>query len=85
MNQVNQPIQAALFKPRKVAVKLHYSELSAFCFYWVQFDRPCDFKVQRWKKDPQWLGIIFTVENTETADFLRGLPDKFRNLQIYDL
>lgn len=85
MSQGNQPTQPALFKPRKVAVKLHYSELNVFGFLWVQYDRPCDFKVQRWEKDPQWLGIIFTIENTETADFLRRLPDKFRNLQIYDL
>lgn len=85
MNQVNQPIQTALFKPRRVAVKLHYSEISAFCYCWVQYDRPCNFKVQRSEKDPQWLGIIFIVENVETADFLRALPDKFRNLEIIDL
>lgn len=85
MNQGNQPIQPALFKPRRVAVKIHYSAMSQFCYLWTVYDRPCDYKVQRSEKDPQWLGIIFTVENVETADFLRALPDKFRNLEIIDL
>ncbi len=82
MNQVQQP---TLFKPRRVAVKLHYSEISAFCYCWVQYDRPCNFKVQRSEKDPQWLGIIFTVENVETADFLRALPERIRGTEIIDL
>lgn len=40
MNQGNQPTQPALFKPRRVAVKIHYSAMSQFCYLWTVYDRP---------------------------------------------
>ena len=85
MNQVNQPTQQALFKPRKVAVKLHYSAISQFCYMWVEYDRPCDYKVQRSKQNPEYLGVCFNVENTETADLIRALPERIRGTEIIDL
>lgn len=85
MNQGQQPIQTALFKPRRVAVKLHYSAISQFCYMWVEYDRPCDFKVQRSKQNPEYLGICFNVENTETADLIRALPERIRGTEIIDL
>ena len=85
MNQGQQPIQTALFKPRRVAVKLHYSAISQFCYMWVEYDRPCDFKVQRSKQNPEYLGICFNVENTETADLIRALPERIRGAEIIDL
>ena len=85
MNQVNQPTQPALFKPRRVAVKLHYSAISQFCYMWVEYDRPCDFKVQRSKQNPEYLGICFNVENTDTADLIRALPERIRGTEIIDL
>lgn len=85
MNQVNQPTQQALFKPRRVAVKIHYSAMSQFCYMWVEYDRPCDFKVQRSKQNPEYLGICFNVENTDTADLIRALPERIRGTEIIDL
>lgn len=85
MNQVNQPTQPALFKPRRVAVKLHYSAISQFCYMWVEYDRPCDFKVQRSKQNPEYLGICFNIENTDTADLIRALPERIRGTEIIDL
>lgn len=85
MNQVNQPIQTALFKPRRVAVKLHYSAISQFCYMWVEYDRPCNFKVQRSKQNPEYLGICFNVDNTDTADLIRALPERIRGTEIIDL
>ncbi len=85
MNQGQQPIQTALFKPRRVAVKLHYSAISQFCYMWVEYDRPCDFKVQRSKQNPEYLGVCFNVENTDTADLIRALPERIRGTEIIDL
>ena len=85
MDQGQQPIQTALFKPRRVAVKLHYSAISQFCCMWVEYDRPCDFKVQRSKQNPEYLGICFNVENTDTADLIRALPERIRGTEIIDL
>ena len=85
MNQVNQPTQPALFKTRRVAVKLHYSAISQFCYMWVEYDRPCDYKVQRSKQNPEYLGVCFNVENTETADLIRALPERIRGTEIIDL
>ena len=82
MNQVNQP---ALFKPRRVAVKIHYSAMSQFCYLWTVYDRPCDFKVQRSKQNPEYLGVCFNVESTETADLIRALPERIRGTEIIDL
>lgn len=85
MSQGQQPTQQALFKPRRVAVKLHYSAISQFCYMWVEYDRPCDFKVQRSKQSPEYLGICFNVENTDTADLIRALPERIRGTEIIDL
>ena len=85
MSQNNQPTQPALFKPRRVAVKLHYSAISQFCYMWVEYDRPCDFNVQRSKQNPEYLGVCFNVENTDTADLIRALPERIRGTEIIDL
>lgn len=85
MNQGNQLTQQALFKPRRVAVKIHYSAMSQFCYLWTVYDRPCDFKVQRSKQNPEYLGVCFNVENTETADLIRALPERIRGTEIIDL
>lgn len=62
-----------LFKPRRVAAKIHYSMISQFMFVWIKHSRPCDLKVQRSKQNPEYLGICFNVENTGTADMMREL------------
>ena len=33
-----------LFRPRRVAAKIHYSMISQFMFIWVKWNRPCDLK-----------------------------------------
>lgn len=68
-----------LFKPRRVAAKVHYSIISQFMFVWIKHSRPCDLKVQRSKQSPEYLGICFDVENTETTDMMRELE---RDLKI---
>ena len=80
-----QDYQQQLFKPRIVAVKIHYSAMSQFCYLWAVYDRPCDFKVQRSKHNPEYLGVCFNVENNDTADLIRALPDKIRGAEIIDL
>lgn len=82
---MQQPTQQPLFKPRRVAAKLHYSAISQFCYMWVEYDRPCDFKVQRSKQNPEYLGVCFNVENTDTADLIRALPERIRGTEIIDL
>lgn len=77
--------QQALFKPRRVAVKLHYSAISQFCYLWVQNDRPCDFSVQRSKQNPEYLGICFNVENDDTVELLKDLPERIRGTEIFEL
>lgn len=72
-------------KIRRVAVKLHYSCLGQFIILWVLYERPFDFKVQRSEQNPEYLGICFNVENNDTVDLLRALPDKFRGTEIIDL
>lgn len=68
-----------LFKPRRVAAKVHYSIISQFMFVWIKHSRPCDLKVQRSKQSPEYLGICFDVENTGTTDMMRELE---RDLKI---
>ena len=41
-----------LFKPRRVAAKIHYSMISQFMFVWIKYSRPCDLKVQRSQQNP---------------------------------
>ena len=42
-----------LFKPRRVAVPLHYSMVSQFMYLWIKWDRPCDLRIQRSEKDKE--------------------------------
>ena len=69
-----------LFKPRRVAVPLHYSMINQFMLLWVKWNRPCDLRVQRSERDRETVGICFNVENDDTADMMRaaieGLTDE---------
>lgn len=82
---MNQPTQTSFLSYRRIAIKLHYSAISQFCYYWVNEDRPFDFKVQRSKQSPEYLGICLNVENVETVDFLRKLPELIRGVEIIDI
>lgn len=73
-----------LFKPRRVAAKLHYSMINQFMYIWVKFGRPCDLKVQRSQQNPECLGICFNVENTGTTDMMRELERDLK-IEIIDL
>lgn len=73
-----------LFRPRRVAVKIHYSMISQFMFIWVKWNRPCDLKVQRSQQNPELLGICFDVENNDTADMMRELNREL-GVEIIDL
>ena len=74
----------SLFKPRRVAAKLHYSMISQFMYIWVKFGRPCDLKVQRSQQNPEYLGICFNVENNDTTDMMRELERDLK-IEIIDL
>lgn len=73
-----------LFKPRRVAAKIHYSMISQFMFMWIKYSRPCDLKVQRSQQNPELLGICFDVENNDTADMMRELNREL-GVEIIDL
>lgn len=73
-----------LFRPRRVAAKIHYSMISQFMFIWVKWNRPCDLRVQRSQQNPELLGICFDVENNDTADMKRNAA-KTMNIVIIDL
>ena len=86
MNQNQQTTaQQALFKPRRVAVKLHYTAINQFCYMWVEHDRPFDFHVKESSRNRELLGICFDVANFETVDFLKELPDNIRGVEIIDI
>ena len=70
--------QTNLFKPRKVVVKLHYSMINQFSFLWVKNDRPCNYEVIRSKKDPEFVGVRFLVENPETTDLIADIKSGLR-------
>ena len=74
----------ALFKPRRVAVKLHGSLLAQFVYLWSTYERPTDFKVQRSEKSPEFIGVIFNVENDATLDMMTDIKNELR-AQIVDL
>lgn len=69
-----------LFRPRRVAAKIHYSMISQFMFW----NRPCDLKVQRSQQNPELLGICFDVENNDTLDMIRELKRDLK-IEIIDL
>lgn len=73
-----------LFKPRRVAVKIHYSMISQFMYVWVKWNRPCDLSVQRSKENPVWLGVCFNVENNDTIDMMCDLKTSLK-IEIIDL
>lgn len=73
-----------LFKPRRVAVKIHYSMISQFMYVWVKWNRPCDLSVQRSKENPVWLGVCFNVENNDTLDMMDDLKRSLKT-EIIDL
>lgn len=73
-----------LFKPRRVAVKIHYSMISQFMFVWIKHSRPCDLSVKRSKQNPEYLGICFDVENNDTIDMMRELERDLK-IEIIDL
>lgn len=73
-----------LFKPRRVAVKIHYSAISQFMFLWVKWNRHCDLSVQRSKENPVWLGVCFNVENNDTLDMMEDLKRSLKT-EIIDL
>lgn len=74
----------SLFKPRRVAAKLHYSIINQFMYIWVKWSRPCDLKIQRSKQSPELLGICFNVENNDTSDMMKDVI-KTLNVEILDL
>ena len=73
-----------LFKPRRVAAKVHYSAISQFMYVWVKWNRPCDLSVQRSKQNPELLGICFCVENNDTIDLMEDLKKSLK-IEIVDL
>lgn len=73
-----------LFRPRRVAAKVHYSMISQFMFIWVKWNRPCDLKVQRSQQNPELLGICFDIENNDTLDMIRELKRDLK-IEIIDL
>lgn len=73
-----------LFKPRRVAVPLHYSMVSQFMYLWIKWDRPCDLRIQRSEKDKEKVGIIFNVENNGTVDLMHDITKQLKT-EIYDL
>lgn len=73
-----------LFKPRRVAVKIHYSMISQFMYVWVKWNRPCDLSVQRSKENPVWLGVCFNVENNDTLDMMEEVRKSLKT-EIIDL
>ena len=73
-----------LFKPRRVAVKIHYSMISQFMYVWVKWNRPCDLKVQRSQQNPELQGICFDIENNDTLDMIRELKRDLK-IEIIDL
>lgn len=75
---------SSLFKPRRVAAKLHCSTINQFMLYWIKWNRPCDLKIQRSKKSPEWLGICFNVESNDTIDLMAELERDLK-LEIIDL
>lgn len=74
----------SLFKPRRVAAKIHYSVISQFMFVWIKYSRPCDLKVQRSKQNPEYLGICFDVFNNNTIDMMCDLKTSLK-IEIIDL
>ena len=72
-----------LFKPRRVAAKVHYSAINQFMFVWIKHSRPCD-SVKRSKQNPEYLGICFDVENNDTIDMMRELERDLK-IEIIDL
>ena len=74
----------SLFKPRRVAAKVHYSAISQFMYVWVKWNRPCDLNVQRSKQNPEYLGICFDVENNGTTDMMCDLRTSLK-IEIIDL
>lgn len=73
-----------LFKPRRVAAKIHYSMISQFMYVWVKWNRPCDLSVQRSTKSPEFLGVCFNVENNDTLDMMEDLKKSLK-IKIIDL
>lgn len=73
-----------LFRPRRVAVPLHYSMIGQFMYLWINRDRPCDLRVQRSEKDKETVGVCFNVENNDTVDLMRDLKERLK-VKIYDL
>lgn len=73
-----------LFKPRRVAAKIHYSMISQFMFLWIKHSRPCDLKVKRSQQNPEYLGICFDVANNDTIDMMCDLKNSLK-IEIIDL
>lgn len=73
-----------LFKPRRVAVKIHYSMISQFMYVWVKWNRPCDLSVQCSRENPVWLGVCFNVENNDTLDMMEDVRKSLKT-EIIDL
>lgn len=73
-----------LFKPRRVAAKIHYSMISQFMFVWIKHSRPCDLKVQRSQQNQEYLGVCFDVSNNNTIDMMCDLKSSLK-IEIIDL
>lgn len=73
-----------LFRPRRVAAKIHYSMISQFMFVWIKHSRPCDLKVQRSQQNLELLGICFEVANNDTIDMMCDLKTSLK-IEIIDL
>ena len=82
---MNQSAQTSFLPSRKVAVKIHYSAISQFCYFWVLHDRPCEFTVKKSRQDMEYLGVVFKVENEETLELIQAVLHNIRGTQIVDL
>lgn len=75
---------SSLFKPRRVAAKIHSTMTNQFVYCWFKWNCPCDLKIQRSEKNPGWLGICFNVENNDTIDLMEELTRDLK-IEIIDL
>lgn len=75
--------QQELFKPRRVAARIHYSMINQVMFVWVKWNHPCDLNVQH-SLDREWLGVCFNIENNDTIDMMEDLKASLK-IEIIDL
>ena len=67
----------------EIVIKMHYSAINVVGMRWIYYDRPCNFEIQRSKKNQELIGVKLKISNEATFYFINCLLDEIKDSELF--